>query len=167
MRKENAGVENLSMSDNYFNLLNLVPKFEIDKENLYSNYIKLQQVFHPDKQQNKSKSEKLVTMEYAAKINKAYQILNDDKKRAEYLLFLEGIIINQEENNNIQPDSLMLNEILEMSENPEGYDISLMKTECWEAFQNSYAEGNLQTAAQFIIKLQYLNKIKSTSPDSQ
>lgn len=161
MKKVNADVVSHFMSDNYFNWLNLDHKFDIDKEKLYQNYIKLQQILHPDKHLHKSGSERIVAMEYAAKINKAYQILNDDKKRAEYLLSLEGIIINQEENNNIHPDPVMLNEILEINEAPEDYDIPLMKAECWEGFQNNYAKGNLQIAAQFIIKLQYLNNIKS------
>ena len=159
MKKANAAVENRSMYDNYFELLNLERKFDIDKNKLHVNYIRLQQVLHPDKQINKTNAQKFLAMEYASQLNKAYQILNDDKKRAEYLLSLDDIIINQEENNNVHPDPIMLNEILEISEEPEQYDISLMKQECWNSFINHYSNNNLKAAAQEIIKLQYLNKI--------
>ncbi len=159
MKKANAAAENLSMYDNYFELLNLEKKFDINKDRLHQNYIRLQQILHPDKQFNKTNSEKFLAMEYTAKLNKAYQILNDDKKRAEYLLSLEGIIINKEENNNVHLDPIILNEILEINEEPEKYDISLIKQECWDSFINHYASNNFKAAAQEIIKLQYLNKL--------
>ena len=148
---------------NFFNLLNLEQIFDIDKDELHKNYIKLQQVLHPDKQINKSHVEKIMAMEYATKLNNAYQTLSDDKKRAEYLLSLDGIIINQEEGNNVAPDPIMLNEILEISENPESYNISLMKEEAWNIFKRNYIKRDLQEAAQSLIKLQYLNKIKSSA----
>ncbi len=149
---------NHSMSDNFFILLNIPQEFEIDFERLEKNYVKLQQLFHPDKQVNKTKAEKLFALELAAKINKAYGVLKDDKKRAEYLLSLHGIIINQEEGNNIDPDKSMLLEILEISEDPLGYDIAKMKEKCWENFKLEFAKGSYKEAAQAIIKLQYLNK---------
>lgn len=159
MKKANAAAENHSMSDNYFTMLNLPQEFDIDQNKLYKNYIKLQQILHPDKQVNKTRFEKILTLEYTAKVNQAYQTLKNDKKRAEYLLYLEGIIINQEEGNNIHPDPAMLLEILEISEDPKDYDISVMKHECWRVFKQYYAEKDLKSAAQGIIKLQYLNKI--------
>lgn len=158
MKKENADVENLSMFDNFFKLLNLEQKFEIDYKQLDKNYTQLQQIFHPDKQINKNKLEKIFALEYAIKINEAYNILKDDKKRAEYLLFLEGIIINQEDGNNINPNKDILITMLDISENPNNYEIFDMKKECWEKFKHEFKEKNFQEAAQAIIKLQYLNK---------
>ncbi len=147
------------MSDNYFELLSIVHGFDIDKNQLYTNYIALQQLLHPDKYANKTKPEKLLAIEYTSKLNKAYQTLNDDKSRAEYLLSLEGIIINQEDNNNVHPDHVMLHEILELSEDPAKHDISSMKEECLDSFKIKYSAGELESAAQEIIRLQYLSKI--------
>lgn len=147
------------MSDDYFKLLTIGYNFDINKDQLHSNYIALQQLLHPDKYANKTKAEKLLAMEYTSKLNKAYQTLNDDKSRAEYLLFLEGIIINQEDNNNVHPDPMMLYEILELNEDPEGHDIPLMKEECLEGFKTKYSAGEFKSAAQEIIRLQYLSKI--------
>jgi molecular chaperone HscB len=145
---------------NYFKLLGIEQIFKIDQENLYQNYLKLQQILHPDKLLSKSNSEKLIAMEYASKINNAYEVLKDDKKRAEYLLYLEGVIINQEDGNNVDPSPLMLLEILEISENPLLQEIEQMQQECWDNFNNNYSKGDLQNAAQAIIKLQYLSKVK-------
>lgn len=147
------------MSDNYFDLLSIAHSFDIDKNQLYTNYIALQQLLHPDKYANKTKAEKLLAIEYTSKLNKAYQTLNDDKSRAEYLLSLEGIIINQEENNNVHPNPMMLHEILELSEEPENHDISSMKEESLEGFKALYSKGEFESAAQEIIRLQYLSKI--------
>ena len=145
---------------NYFSLLGMEQKFDLDQEQLYKNYIKLQQLLHPDKLLHKSQAERLVGLEYAHNLNKAYKILNDDKLRAEYLLSLSKIIINMEENNNVQPNPIMLNEILELNEDATPEQIALLKQECWDDFNKNYAQGELINAAQAMIKLQYLNKIR-------
>ena len=159
MKKENAAVENLFMFSNFFELLNMKQNFEIDQKELYNNYIKLQSFLHPDKLNSKSHAEKIITIEAASKLNEAYYILKDDKKRAEYLLYLNKIIINQETDNNVLPDPIMLNEILELSEDPDLNLIKSMKDECWNNFKINYSKNMLNEAAQAIIKLQYLNKI--------
>ena len=146
---------------NYFDLLGIKQGFNIDQETLYQNYLKLQRLFHPDKQINKSHSEKIIAIEYTANLNKAYETLKNDKTRAEYLLSLHNIIVNQEENNNVNPDPIMLSEILELSEDPNSQDIEKMKAECLESFKHNFDHQNLQTAAQAIIKLQYLSKISN------
>lgn len=145
--------------DNYFIMLNLEQKFDIDQKLLQENYLKLQQVCHPDKQINKTNSERIFLLEYTSKLNDAYETLKDDKKRAEYLLYLNGIILNQEEGNNVKPDPIMLSEILEMSENPENFTLNKVEQELWQNFSDSYNKKDLQTAAQQIIKLHYLSKI--------
>ena len=65
--------------------------FDIDKNKLHANYIRLQQILHPDKQINKTKSEIFLAMEYTSKLNKAYQILNDDKKRKAFRIIFNAI----------------------------------------------------------------------------
>ncbi len=154
--------------DNYFNMLNLEQKFNINKEELYQNYIKLQQVFHPDKVINKPHAEKMQALELAATLNKAYQTLSDDKLRAEYLLSLNNIHINREETN-FNADPSMLNDMLELSEEVMEVDFDELKSirervnqqseDCWIEFKAKYAKNNFEDAAHAMIKLQYLNKI--------
>ncbi len=154
--------------DNYFNILNLELNFDVNKEELYQNYIKLQQVFHPDKVINKPHAEKMQALEFTSTLNKAYQILSDDKLRAEYLLSLNNIHINREETNFIA-DSIMLNDMLELSEEVMEANsdelksirerISQQSAECWTDFKEHYAENEFELAAHAMVKLQYLNKI--------
>ncbi len=146
-----------SLEKNHFKLLNLSETFDIDKKQLYQNYIKLQQFLHPDKLINKSNAEKILGAEHSAYLNNVYNILNDDKKRAEYLLSLHDIIINTEQDN-VKPDLMMLAEILELSESKDMNQVTSQQKECWEIFISNYP-NDLQKAAQAIIKLQYLNKI--------
>lgn len=161
MKKENAVAVNHSMSNqlNYFNLLGIEKDFDIDKEVLYKNFLELQKLYHPDKLINKPHIEKIASLSLASRINQAYETLNDDKKRAEYLLLLENIVINQEFGNNINPAPEMLIEILELSEDKDIEKIELLKEEAWGKFKYNYQIKNLKEAAQAIIKLQYLNKI--------
>ncbi len=160
MKKVDVDVGNLSMSncmDNYFELLNLPQKFEIDKKQLFKNYIQLQQLFHPDKLVNKSSAERILGAKNSANLNNAYQVLSDDKKRAEHLLLLNNIIVNKDDSN-VKPDVSMLAEIMELSEYPNKAKIAILKHECIEIFRNNYHD-NIQKAAQAIIKLQYLTKL--------
>lgn len=160
MKKEDVDVENLSMSNNkqnYFELLNLPIEFEIDKNKLRTNYIKLQQLFHPDKLINKSSAERVIGATNAANLNHVYKVLGDDKKRAEYLLLLSNIIVNTDDSN-VKTDISMLAEIMELSENPDKDVIELLKKEAWKVFNENYPT-DLEKAAQAIIKLQYLTKL--------
>jgi molecular chaperone HscB len=145
------------LEQNYFELLNLPPQFEIDKKQLLANYVKLQELFHPDKLINKSSAERILGAKNSANLNNAYQVLGDDKKRAEHLLYIKDIIVNRDDSN-IKPDITMLAEIMELSEDPNESEITILKKECWDLFKMNYP-NDLQQAAQAIIKLQYLTKL--------
>ena len=146
-----------NLEQNYFELLNLPVQFEIDKKKLLENYIKLQELFHPDKLINKSSAERILGAKNSANLNNAYQVLGDDKKRAEHLLYIKNIIVNRDDSN-VKPEVSMLAEIMELSENPNESEIAILKKECWDVFKKSYPD-DLQKAAQAIIKLQYLTKL--------
>lgn len=160
MKREDVVAENLFMSkieENYFQILDLKPEFAINQQLLQQNYLKLQQIFHPDKQTNKSTKEKIIAAEFSAKLNHIYQILKDDKKRAEYLLSLHKVIINSDDSN-LKPDPLMLAEILELNEEKNYNLIKEKQADCWNEFISNYP-NDLAKAGQAMIKLQYLNKI--------
>lgn len=163
MKRENAVVVNHFMSsnlENFFELLAIQQSFDINKDQLYVNLIKAQQYIHPDKTITKSNLEKIEAAELSRKINLAYQVLLDDKKRAEHLLCLSGIYVNQEDSN-VKPTDELLNEIFKLSEEgimPE--ELKLKQQESIDDFREKFLAGKLQEAAQAIIKLQYLNKVK-------
>lgn len=144
---------------NFFDLLGLKQEFDIDKQKLEQNYIKLQELLHPDKFTNKSSGERNMSLIYTTYLNNAYDALKDDQKRAQYLLSLHGIIINQEENNNVSLDSDSLEEIFEISEARENYNLELLKENCFTDFRSYYTKEDFAKAAISIIKLQYLKKL--------
>jgi len=146
------------MYNDYFELFGFEKSFDINEELLHENFIKLQQTFHPDKQVNKTQTEKNYALEYSSTLNKAYNILKDSKKRAEYLLYLQGIIVNSEDTI-ISADTEMLEEMLELSENANHKQLEVMKESCIDNFRKLYQSNDFINAAKEITKLQYLDKI--------
>lgn len=159
MKRVNVAVENLSMYNDYFQLLGCEKAFDLNQDLLYENYIKLQRLFHPDKLVNKSNAEKIQAIEYTTHLNKAYEVLKDEKTRAMYLLSLQGIKVNQEADNTFNLDPETLEYILELTENIDMFQLEEMKNECIENFRIHYENGELKQAALAITKLQYLDKI--------
>lgn len=77
---------------NYFDIFNLPTNFQINKNDLKQKYYKLCRNSHPDsKHYDKSTDFNL--------INKAYNILNNDLKRAEHLAELKGKKFDQKLSN--------------------------------------------------------------------
>lgn len=74
---------------NYFELFQLTPAYEIEASRLKLRYYELQQQFHPDQYQEAA--EKRQASQLSAYINDAYQTLQCGFKRAIYLLSLQGI----------------------------------------------------------------------------
>lgn len=81
----------------YFTLFGLPFSYSIDLEQLTYRYQKLQRQHHPDRFANQPESDKLVALQQAATINAAYQALKHPLKRAEYMLTLYDIDINNEQ----------------------------------------------------------------------
>ncbi|MCE2992468.1 MAG: Fe-S protein assembly co-chaperone HscB [Candidatus Jidaibacter sp.] len=73
---------------NYFELFGLPEEVDLNHLNLQKAYFSLQKSMHPDKFTNASSVEREAATESAAVINKAYKILSNKFKRAEYLIGL-------------------------------------------------------------------------------
>ncbi|UPT14390.1 Fe-S protein assembly co-chaperone HscB [Buchnera aphidicola] len=81
---------------NYFTLFTLPKKFRINKDLLNKNFYKLQLKFHPDLFINESDSKKKWVLKKSIQINKGYKILKNSFNRSMYLLFLNGIKVDEE-----------------------------------------------------------------------
>jgi molecular chaperone HscB len=68
-----------------FDVLGLVPTFELDSTALEQRYRDLQRQLHPDKFVNASSSERRESLSRAVSVNDAYRVLKDELKRAELL----------------------------------------------------------------------------------
>lgn len=92
---------------NYFSLFDLPVQFDIDLARLDANYRKVQAEVHPDRFVTASPAERMQSMQHATLANEAYQALKHPTARARYLLQLEGISTDEENNTAMPADFLM------------------------------------------------------------
>ena len=154
---------------NEFRLLGISEEFDLDLEELEDAYLKLQQLFHPDKYSQLSEKEIKYSTLLSSMINEAYQKLNSSISRASVLLQLNGINSHPEDSS--FNDSKVLEEIMEIqnefleAEDSEQKKISIKKlnsriTETIDDLSRSFKKKDYEIAKKLNIKLSYLEKIK-------
>jgi len=154
--------------ENYFDLFGIASSFIIDEKMLEKKYFELQKQYHPDRLMGKDYEERITALHKAAIINDAYKILKDPLNRSEYLLFLNGKLINAEAGGKNPSQELLMEaldsreelaeaETLEKIKNLEGKTIE-EKKQCIEELSNSFSEGNLEKAEDLTLRLKYLEK---------
>lgn len=75
---------------NHFQLFGLPETFRLDVARLDDAYRRLQNEVHPDRFAASGEAERRLSMQWAAKVNEAYQALKQPLARAAYLLQLRG-----------------------------------------------------------------------------
>ena len=100
----------LDFQQNFFVLLGLPEHFRLDNAQLDQQYHSLQTQVHPDKFAHLSEVERRVSMQWATRVNEAYQTLRNPIKRARYLLELRGID-TQEETNTVMPMEFLMEQM--------------------------------------------------------
>ena len=100
-------MELVNLTSNYFELFGLSIAFDLDQEALSKQYRLLQNAVHPDKFANASDYEQRLSMQQSARINEAYQILKQPLSRAQYLLEVKGVALNNDSEAQMDPDFLM------------------------------------------------------------
>ncbi len=168
----------MAHTQTHFELFELPVSFDIDLQDLSQRYRELQRVVHPDKFVNASDRERRLSVENAAAINEAYQILKSPQRRARYMLELQSVSFDDEKDMALDPAFLMeqieLREALsELSQNDDSMaslnkimaDIKNritdvlqelrqgLETEYLDDIQKSYLK-------QLIHKMQFLNKLQ-------
>ncbi len=145
---------------NHFFNLNLEVKYDLDFDLLEKNYLELQQQYHPDKS--------LSDLEKSIAINESYKILNNPILRAEHLLELQNIFLDDDKQS-LKPDIEILKEVILLQENIEDcqnieqlniYKQSIENQNADLIFQflKNYQAKNFEIAGQNIIKIKYLKK---------
>lgn len=92
---------------NHFQLFGLVPAYRVDMAQLEQRYRDLQAQVHPDKSMHLPDAEQRIAMQRATLVNEAYQTLRSPMRRARYLLQLQGVD-TQEENNTVMPADFLM-----------------------------------------------------------
>ncbi|MDB2414503.1 Fe-S protein assembly co-chaperone HscB [Rickettsiales bacterium] len=154
--------------ENLFEILSLQKSFDLDLKKLEENYFACQSQWHPDRFTGKSDAEKLAATQNSVEVNQAYNILKDPRKRAQYMLSLEGIKVNCDDAN-VKPSQELLIRVMEQrDELSECVDKDKLrellisadseKQELIAKIKKDFTDGDLTQAAQSVINLRYIEK---------
>ena len=91
----------------HFALFGLQPAFRIDSQTLDERFRKLQAQVHPDRFTQASESERRASLQWATRVNEAYQSLKTPLSRAQYLIELAGHQLDRESNTAMPAEFLM------------------------------------------------------------
>lgn len=101
-----------SAGADYFELLGLPHRYEVDRDALEANYLQRSKQVHPDRFVNAAASERVAALQQSMTLNQAYKTLRKPMSRAEYMLERAGVNIGA--NEAVDPELLM--EVLELRE---------------------------------------------------
>ena len=155
------------MMTNYFKVLNLPTKFDLNISDIEDSYRKLQQKFHPDSNNQESTND-----EQSFLVNSALEIIGDKFLRACHLLELSGFNINDENfiiKADISPEPSTIEEIIDLQETILYLDNKENANDLKKEFEikfadlvtlaiSEYGRNNLQDASKTLIKAKYFRK---------
>ncbi len=157
---------------NYFELFGLPNQFQLDGSLLSLQFRELQKRFHPDNFATASERDRLLSIQKAAQINDAYQVLKNPITRAEYMLSVHNYDIRGEQTTMQDPIFLMQQmelreelELLPSNPDPESAlfdfaeNVSAMRQELLSILQQQLEDQIWQEAAQSVRKLKFIDKL--------
>lgn len=97
----------LKLSDDDFTLFGVPPRFAQDRAALDARWRQLQAEVHPDRFAAEGTAAQRVAMQWAVRVNEAYQRLKEPLARGAYLCELRGVPIDAERNTAMPPAFLM------------------------------------------------------------
>lgn len=95
------------LTQNHFEIFSLPQRYELDRAALDARYRELQRSVHPDRFASAGDQERRISMQQAAQINEAYQVLKDPLRRGRYLLELRGKVVDDPQGSHQDPAFLM------------------------------------------------------------
>jgi molecular chaperone HscB len=161
-----------------FATLGLPRRYEIDMEQLETQYRELQKALHPDKHAGASASQRKLSLGKAVEVNAAYRTLKDELRRAEALLALHRqgaaeVGLGHAEDNDLLLEVLELREAL--AEAKAGHDLVCVRAlaekveglqrqarvqlvAVFEALELSPVAAELQKASALIGRFKYFRR---------
>ena len=97
----------MNLASDDFELFGIPRRFEQDRSALDKRWLALQAEVHPDRFAAEGAAAQRVAMQWAVRVNEAYQRLKDPLRRAAYLCELAGQPIDAENNTAMPPRFLM------------------------------------------------------------
>ena len=102
-----SALDELDFNADHFALFGLPPLFRVDSLSLDKRFREIQARVHPDRFAHAGESERRVSLQWATRVNEAYQTLKNPLARAQYLLELAGRRADTESNTSMPPEFLM------------------------------------------------------------
>ncbi len=165
----------VDFSQNHFALFGLEAAYLLDLQALDKTFRVLQQQVHPDNFANATAAEQRVAMQWAVRVNEAFQTLKSPLARGRYLLKLRGVDTLEETNTSMPLDFLMqqmeVREALsDLKQSPRSANVEA-QLETLQADLNAQEktlfiqlaatlETNLHEAAVSVRKLRFLEKLR-------
>jgi molecular chaperone HscB len=97
----------MKLDSDDFELLGVTRRFALERAELDARWRALQAQVHPDRFVAEGAAAQRVAMQWAVRVNEAYQRLKDPLKRAAYLCELNGVPVQAENNTAMPPAFLM------------------------------------------------------------
>ena len=94
-------------SKNYFEIFAVPVAYEVDMNGISQLYRDLQKAVHPDRFASGSEQQRRIAMQQTSLINQAFQTLKDPVSRAQYMLKLQGVDMDNETDTTMDPEFLM------------------------------------------------------------
>ena len=88
----------MKLGDDDFTLFGLPPRQALDRADLDARRRELQARVHPDRHAAEGASAQRLAMQWAVRVNEAYERLKDPLTRAAYLCALRGMAVDAERN---------------------------------------------------------------------
>lgn len=154
---------------NFFTLLGMEQRFDLNEAELHRAYVKAQQETHPDRMVGKSDAERTRAIQLSMDVNEAYEALKNPLLRAQHLLHLNGLLVNAESREAVRPSQALLMETMELREQLEGaeeggalqaivLDLKKAGEACRARLVELFEASDYEEAAQETIRLRYLGK---------
>lgn len=165
------------LAQNYFKLFALAETYDLDLTELSSRYRNLQSAVHPDKFANATDQERRLSVQQSALINEAFQTLKNPLKRAQYMLGLRGVDVDNAAGSSMDAQFLMkqmqLREELEQVRDRENPSSTLMtisreieqaideyQSVLSEMFKKS-GDQHLDQISDYVRRMQFMVKLRS------
>lgn len=160
-------IQPLDQDVDLFQLLSVDRSYVQDPKVLERRYKQLQKFLHPDLSSRKSEREQVYAADQSAQVIKAYYTLLDPLSRAQYLLRLSGVNVDEE---GTIHDPALLMEIMELREEVEEATDSdklvnikeqnkKKMLECENALKEVFQSGDIMHAVPLVQRMTYYHKI--------
>ena len=100
----------MKLDDDDFTLFGLPERHALDRAEVDARWRQLQAEVHPDRFAGDGAAAQRIAMQWAVRVNEAYQRLKDPLKRGAYLCELRGVPINAE-NNTAMPGAFLMQQM--------------------------------------------------------